>query len=395
MADAPELKLNFRGTCPDCGVREVHLPAPLADAGDDFDWQVRDYNGFRMFMLEELAARFPERKRWTPADLEVVLVEVMATILDQLSDMLDRVAAEAYLETARKPENVRQLLEFIGYDAVAVAKSKDQLSGELQGDTAVSALEDYWSSHPHAMVQAKRDGPWDIHTQKRMVTTDDYALRLREHPLVVNAHAWTEWSGSWFTLHLAVIVEEGMKLDPAKGVPPVYNLDLKKSIINFHERVGLVAPNLETIPPPSVRMILRPYTDAFRMVGQEVILRDPQYIGIYMAISIKISNNHFQSEIRHAIAQVLGQGPDGFFAPGRHGFGEDLYSSDVIEILMALDGVENVCLNRFKRIGNQYLNRVDAGFIILDGLEVAVCDNNAGEPERGYYRLKLHGGRRG
>ena len=42
--------------CPDCGVREVHLPAPLPKVGDDFDWLVRDYDGFRMFMLEELAA---------------------------------------------------------------------------------------------------------------------------------------------------------------------------------------------------------------------------------------------------------------------------------------------------------------------------------------------------
>jgi hypothetical protein len=62
---------------------------------------------------------------------------------------------------------------------------------------------------------------------------------------------------------------------------------------------------------------------------------------------------------------------------------------------MALDGVENVCLNRFKRIGSQYPDRVEAGFIALDGLEVAVCDNDAGNPARGYYRLTLHGGRRG
>ena len=75
MADAPEIKLHFRGSCPDCAVREVNLPAALADVEDDFDWLVRDYNGFRLFMLEELAARFHERRRWTPADLEVVLVE--------------------------------------------------------------------------------------------------------------------------------------------------------------------------------------------------------------------------------------------------------------------------------------------------------------------------------
>jgi hypothetical protein len=397
MADSPHMELRFQGSCPDCGVREVYLPASLPEAGDDFDWRVRDYDGFRMFMLEELAARFPERSRWTPADLEVVLVEVMATILDQLSDMLDRVAAEAFLESARRPQTVRRLLKFIGYDAIAVAKSKDQLPGDLQGDAAAAALEDYWRSHPHAMEQAKRAGPWDIHTQKRMVTTDDYALRLREHPLVVNAHARAEWSGSWFTMHLAVIAWGNMKLDAGpEGAPPVvFPSELKDKVVNFHEAVGLSPPNLETEPLPSVRMILRPYIDAYRMVGQEVMLQDPVYVGVYMSISVKVGPNHYQSEIRHAIAQALGHGPEGFFEPGQLGFGEDLYASDVIEVLMALDGIEHVCLNRFKRIGSQYPDRTEDGFIPLDGLEVALCNNDAGDPSSGYYRLKLHGGRKG
>jgi hypothetical protein len=394
MADAPLMALRFEGSCPDCGVREVHLPAALPDAGDDFDWRVRDYDDFRLFMLEELAARFPERKRWTPADLEVVLVEAFATVLDQLSDMLDRVAAEAFLETARRPEHVRSLLNFIGYDAIAAARSKDQIASDVFDEDAIKALEDYWRSHPHAMQQAKRAGPREIQTQKRMVTTEDYALRLREHPLVANAYAWTEWSGSWFTLYLAVIAEAGLQLDTAM-TSAGYGAELKESIINFHESVGLLAPNLDTTPAPTARMILRPYIDAFRMVGQEVILQDPVYIGIYMAISVKIGPNHFQSEIRHAIAQALGHGPDGFFAPGRHGFGEDIYSSDVVQALMALDGIEHVCLNRFKRIGSQFADRVEAGFIALDGLEVAACDNNPADTARGYYRLTLHGGRKG
>ncbi len=387
MANSPPVELHYRGTCPDCGVREVHLPAPLAEVGDDFDWRVRDYDGFRMFMLEELAARFPERKRWTPADLEVVLIEVIATMLDLLSDMADRVAAEAYLETARRPQTVRQLLEFIGYDAVAEAKKKDQ----IPGDAAANALEEYWRVHPHAMEQAKRAGPQEIHTQKRMVTTDDYAVRLREHPLVLHAHAWREWSGSWFTVRLAVIAWGNNELDDGVTFPH----DLKKEIVNFHEGVGLATPNLDVTPPPSVRMIVRPYIDAFRMAGQEVVLQDPVYVGIYISISVRVSPNFFLSEMRYAITQKLGHGPEGFFEPGQLGFGEDLYASDVIEALMSLDGIEHVCLNRFKRIGSQFPDRKGAGFISLDGLEVAVCNNEADQPEMGYYRLKLHGGRRG
>ena len=234
MADAPDMVLRFEGDCPDCGVREVHLPTALPDVGDDFDWHVRDYDDFRMFMLEELAARFPERSRWTPADIEVVVVEVFATVLDQLSDMLDRVAAEAFLQTARRPETIRRLLKFIGYDAVAVAKSKDQIDGDLSGESAIEALENSWRVNPFAMEQARRAGPREIHTQKRMVTTEDYAIRLREHPLVANAHAWTDWSGSWFTLYLAVIAEEGLKLDPDDAPQPDYSEDLKnKDLLNL------------------------------------------------------------------------------------------------------------------------------------------------------------------
>lgn len=389
MAESPPVKLHFRGTCPDCGVREVHLPASLAEVGDDFDWSARDYDGFRMFMLEELAARFPERKRWTPADLEVVLIEVMATILDQLSDMPDRVAAEAYLETARRPETVRQLLDFIGYDAVDEAQAKDQIKDTLTGQGAIKALEDYWRGNPHAMEQARRAGPREIHIQKRMVTTDDYAVRLREHPLVLHAHAWKEWSGSWFTICLAVIAWDNKQLDDKEVTIPH---DLKEEINSFHKRVGISEPGFESTP---IRMLIRPYIDAFRMAGQEVVLQDPVYIGIYMSISVKVASNFYQSEMHHAITQVLGHGPSGFFEPGRMGFGEDLYASDVVEALMKLDGIEHVCLNRFKRIGSQYPDRAEAGFIPLDGLEVAVCNNEAGNPGMGYYRLKLHGGRKG
>jgi len=81
MAETPEVELIFQAGCPDCGMRRAHLPAPLPPVGDDFDWRLRDYDGFRLFMLEELAARFPERQRWTPADLEVVLVEALSAVL--------------------------------------------------------------------------------------------------------------------------------------------------------------------------------------------------------------------------------------------------------------------------------------------------------------------------
>ena len=67
MAETPRSTLTFGPGCPDCGGRDVTLPGRLPALGDDFDWLQRDYDSFRLAMLEELAARFPERRRWSPA----------------------------------------------------------------------------------------------------------------------------------------------------------------------------------------------------------------------------------------------------------------------------------------------------------------------------------------
>ncbi len=391
MADPPQTTLNFVGRCPDCAERQVELPPALPELGDDFDWLLRDYDSFRRYMLEELAARFPERTRWTPTDMEVVLIEVLAAVLDQLSDMLDRVAAESFLETARRPETVRRLLALIGFDATAAAGLIDEDSGTPEAQTKEQQLERLWRQNPTLMEAAKREGPLAIHTQRRMVTLTDYAARLVDHPLVLRATAWEEWSGSWTTLHVAVVLWQEHRLDDQDLIYPD---DIKGQVAALYRLNLLPEPAWEPYPP-TLRTLLRPYLDALRMIGQEVFLQDAEPATINMAISILVAPNFFQSEVRHAVNQALGTAPGGFFEPGRLDFGEDVYASDIFQTLMALDGVENVCLNRFKRLGDSFPDQADTGVISLIGLEIATCDNDPARPERGYFNLQLSGGRKG
>jgi hypothetical protein len=137
------------------------------------------------------------------------------------------------------------------------------------------------------------------------------------------------------------------------------------------------------------------YVDGYRMAGQEVLLENAVPAPVIMSLSILVDDRHFRSEVRRAVKNALSTRPGGFFEPGRLRFGEDLYAADIFQAVMNVDGVENVCLNRFKRLGDQYFNQADSGVIALDGLEIAVCDNDPGRPERGYQRLELHGGRLG
>jgi hypothetical protein len=391
MAQSPSTELKFEGRCPDCAERRAVLPLPLPPSGDDFDWLVRDYDSFRRFMLEELAARFPERTRWTAADLEVVLVEVLAAVLDQLSDMADRVAQEAYLETARRPESLRRLLSMIGYDAAIVAGLYDDPQDHPNGETGATKLERLWRRNPNLMDAARVAGPRAIHTQRRMATIDDYALQLREHPLVLRASARSTWSGSWQTIRVAVILWNDSSLDEHELDYPT---ELRQKIIAFHSLHQLRLPPWGP-DPPTVRTLLYPYLEARRMAGQEVILQDAIPVGIKMFISIRVRDNYFTSEVRSAVLEALGMAPGGFFEPGRLDFGEDLYASDIFQTLMALDGVENVCLNRFKRFGDEYPDQTTSGRIALNGLEIAVCYNDPRLPERGFISLTMNGGRRG
>ena len=391
-AQSPSPVLTFKenpdGSLGACK-REITLPGPLPEPGDDFDWHVRDYDGFRFFMLEELASRFPERKRWTPADIEVVIAELLAGVLDWLSDKIDRVAAEAFLETARHPASVFRLLKFIGYDPLAKAPDraglKEPVSGEPVPD-AVEKLYRFWLDHPHEMETARRTGPQDIHQQERMVTVTDYARELAGHPLVYRASARNEWGGSWPVIRIAVVLWDNASLDADISALPG---PVHKKVADFHRKHRLPVAGNGTL-----RDILGRYIEACRMAGQEVQLEDCTPVGIELGITLFAAPHYFRSEIRDAVSRALGSQPDGFFAPGRLKFGQDLLSSDIIASIMALDGIENISLTRFKRVGTAHPDCSASGRIVLSGLEIAVCDNDPAGRERGFFQLRFKGGRR-
>lgn len=405
MAERPTPVLRFDGGCPDCGTREAALPAPLAQAGDDFEASARDHAAIRIAMLEELAARFPDRRRWSPADLEVVLVEAFAAVLDPLHDMLDRVTAEATLETARRPSSVRRLLALVGYDAVRLERLHDDPPEQPGARTAVQKLEALWQANPARLEDARRAGPLAVHEQKRMVTVDDYALRLGEHPLVRRAAARAVWTGSWITLQVAVVLPwSGIGLDDALRLPGdparadgrsagLVDDALREAIEAFHEQRGLARPAWDE--RPSARAVLGMPIEAWRMAGQEVWLQDAVPVPVEIGLTVCIADACVRSEVRRALADALGSAPGGFFERGRQRFGEDLHASDLFQWLMRLDGVQSVHLTRFKRAGSRHADHAVDGLIALADLEVALCDNDPARPTAGRYTLHLVGGRPG
>ena len=405
MANAPELTLEYgKKGCPDCGQRVVKGFPPLPDVGDDFNWLGRDFDAIRQLMLEDLAARYPEKTRFTPADLEVVITEVMAAVLDQISDMADRVAVEAFLETARHPASVRRLLSFIGVDPVNDAiVAQDLVKGELENKSEKErneALEAFWLKNPLTMKRAREAGPRQVQVNHRMVTKTDYQERLEDHPLVLLAHASTFWNGSWPQIEVALIfIRPEMSLD-ALLPKAIESSDLFGSYEAANSfaldeefeapEISLTAEIQNALTP---RMLIRPYLDAYRMVGQDVRLRDAIPVGIVIIVSLVVHANYHASEVKREAEELMTSAPGGLFAPGSFAFGEDLFANDFISALTAIPGVAQVCLVRFKRVGGQYPDRADSGRIALHGLEVAMCENDLSNPEFGYSQVWAKGGR--
>lgn len=399
MADLSEENLKFENGCPDCGERRAVLPPPLPGVPDDFDWKARDYDSLRLFMMQELAHRFPERRRWTPADMEVVVVELLAAALDRASHAIDAVQGERFLATARRPQSVRRLLKLIGYDAAGRVHDEtlDRLPPTEPGviESREEQLERLWRLEPALMEKARSEGPRLIAEQRRMVTLQDHEDVLGMHPVVSRAQARLVWTGAWNTILVSVLLESDRQLDAALPVPgDGEEADrLWQAIETFHRDQNLPLPTDAGAPTP--RQLLRIVIERRRMIGSEVFLEAAKPAPVTFTLSVRIEPGYFRSEMRQALADVFSPDEGGFFEPGRLDFGEDLFASDIIEAVMAVDGVAVACLNRFKRVGSGWPDRTADGFLAIEDDEYVQCLNRRGDPTKGYFRLVMHGGEAG
>lgn len=81
-----------------------------------FDYTARDYSTIRSRLIEQVRGRIPG---WTgyadPSDFGLALIEAVSYAADGLHYYLDRVANEAYISSAVRPESVREAARIMGY----------------------------------------------------------------------------------------------------------------------------------------------------------------------------------------------------------------------------------------------------------------------------------------
>jgi len=121
-------------------------PEPAVDA--PVDYQARDFWSLRTALLDFAEQRYPRWADRLEADAAVMLAEVMAAVGDELAYYQDRIAREAYLETATQRRSLRRLARLIDYrihDGLGASTMIDvtaKATGAIPAGTSLHAMRD-------------------------------------------------------------------------------------------------------------------------------------------------------------------------------------------------------------------------------------------------------------
>jgi len=108
---------SFKVTCQnefDCQTT-CDCPPESFPVSPDINYLARDYATFRQLMLDRMSLLVPNWRERNPADLGIVLVELLAYAADYMSYRQDALSTEAYLGTARKRTSVRRHARLVDY----------------------------------------------------------------------------------------------------------------------------------------------------------------------------------------------------------------------------------------------------------------------------------------
>lgn len=162
-----DVSFSFKANCEsdlDCEPLE-----PDCEAGDKVDFPVnylaRDFSSYRDALFEFASQRYPQWEDRLEADVGVMTAEVISALGDELAFYQDKIAQEAYLETAVQRRSIRrhaQLVDYWPHDGLgatgwlAVEAIPGQ-AGAVNAGTGVQALSDTGESIDYEIGRGLRD----------------------------------------------------------------------------------------------------------------------------------------------------------------------------------------------------------------------------------------------
>jgi predicted phage baseplate assembly protein len=245
----------------------------------------------------------------------------------------------------------------VGADSLTMVSAAD---ARITGCT--NPLPATGGADPETNDQIRRRAPQQFLTQERAVTMLDYENAAELNSQVEQAVASPRWTGSWYTVFIAVEPENGGNLTSG----------LRKSV--------------------------QSQVNSYRLAGQDIQLDSPEYVSLEIELQICVDPSYFNLDVQAALQQVLGSqmlpnGTNGYFYPGNFTFGQTVYLSPIYAAARSVPGVKAVTALKFQIQGIDTDQYLDSGEIPLGSLEVARLENNPSYPDHGQLTFDMEGGK--
>jgi hypothetical protein len=212
---------------------------------------------------------------------------------------------------------------------------------------------------PEDIEVVRRDAPEAFRTQERAVTPADYAAAAERQIDVQRAAATFRWTGSWHTVFVSADRYGGLAVD---------------------RRISTkLRSNLERV----------------RMAGYDLEVYNPRYVPLEVELHVCVNPGYFRADVLQAVqkklsSDMLPDGTLGIFHPDNFTFGQPVYLSPIVAAAQAVEGVDAVRPEVFRRMFGASPTSLIDGVIPIGGMEIGQLAQNPNFRERG--TLKIHSG---
>jgi hypothetical protein len=228
------------------------------------------------------------------------------------------------------------------------------------------------AADPETLEHAKAMAQDYDKTQARCVTLSDFKARTESYNDIQQAAVHRRWTGSWFTYFIVVERTSGTDVTPC-----------------FADK-------------------LKRYIQEYALCGVALAVLPPRWVALRVALSVTLQENYqwasIKSQLQRKFDNEITSDHQGYFAPGRHAFGQAVYLSHIIKEGLTVVGVASleatvfqrfgaVCNNVYNNVCNNVYNNSATNTIAekiqINTDEIITVQNNPLQPSKGVITFEL------
>jgi hypothetical protein len=141
-----QIEFKFRPGCFNLNCAPTWTPAPAPSEEPVIDYLAKDYDSFKHVLIAAMQERVPDWRPTSEADLDQVLIDLIAADADESSDFQDRVANEGYLATARKRVSLARHARLMDYHIHQGNQATTWLALKVSTDVVLSPGFGAWTA---------------------------------------------------------------------------------------------------------------------------------------------------------------------------------------------------------------------------------------------------------